>query len=47
MGRCECGSTDFKDIGQTIPALTGWDLVACKKCGRVYAKNLLMHDEEL
>lgn len=46
MGISECGFTDFKDIGQPIPALNGWDLAACKKCGRVHAKNLLMHDDE-
>jgi hypothetical protein len=44
MGRCECGSTDFKEIGQTYPPLTGVDLVACKKCGRVYAENLMKQE---
>jgi hypothetical protein len=30
-----------------MPSLTGWELVACKKCGLVYAKKLMKNGEEL
>ncbi len=46
VGTCDCGSTDFQDIGRSQFGLivSGVDLVACKECGRVYAKNLMKHE---